>query len=407
MSVSVVSLASVNTQNPPPVTQPNSQPTAGQGNASQPKISTARRAVEKVAGAPAALVGSVVNWLPGNVAGGFSAVSSYRHKSDTEGIQGVALALELMAAGGVAGGMTLGPVGAVAGVVAGLVLGILNGVSGAAERVGDKVHDAVTDALKNNAPSGSKVRDLSKNFTEGAIRGGVASVKEGWNVGSEVGEGITSGLLEGTKGVLGAVAGKYNPPQVPQPKEKFSLLSVPKKVLEAAFGLVGGAFGAALSAPDGLLQGLGEGISKEYDGSTGLHRFLSFAETTIAGGVAGGMTFGPIGIAGGAVAGAILGGLIARIEKKSGADKQITDGVARAVKWAASDNAADGRKVYESYRNAVEGAMVGTVAGVREGFKAGFDGGKGVVDGVADVVKGIFDGLFGSSGKKQPAPKTP
>jgi hypothetical protein len=101
----------------------------------------------------------------------------------------------------------------------------------------------------------------------------------------------------------------------------------------------------------------------------------------------------------------VAGHILNRVEKKSGADQEIAQGLTDAVNYAKQDNTytnqsdsehgVSKKNVYEGLRDGIEGLATGTAAGMREGFKAGFAGGKGAVDGVIDGTKGIISGIIG------------
>ncbi|MGV8124914.1 MAG: hypothetical protein AB2L14_34635 [Candidatus Xenobiia bacterium LiM19] len=369
-------------------------------------VGVAGGTAEAIINAPAGFVGGLVEGV--DESGGSTPMK-------------IATVLELASLGAVGGSAAFGLPGAIGGAVAGVVAGMVRlGVhheSGAAEKMEQKLEKSVKKAVSDNVPSGKKSRDMAKNATEGAILGTIIEGREGFKTGFDEGRGIVSGLIEGTKGVAGVITGKISPQKpaetaAPEAKAEGStfkkvagaILSLPKKAVALTIGLVSGTVGAAISAPVGLIQGIGEGATKEFEGASNsfnkFHRFMGFMECAATGAVTGFVMGGPVGLGIGLGGGIIAGGIVYRIERKSGADKEIVGNISSTLEQAAKDNPDTGSKVHDITRNTVEGAIVGTASGVKEGFKKGFDGGVGVVDGFVEGVKGIFGAVTDIAGKK-------
>jgi len=408
--------------------QPPAQPAAGApatpAPAPAPKKTTAdyslpRKAVEGLAGIAGGFVGTAVNTIPSAFAGGIQGVSREGDADEVGNVQTVFLVIESTAAGTVvgacSGGVLGGAIGLGVGLVGGLIFGALQHTGKGAEKIGEAIKNKVDPAVADNEPSGSRTRDVSKDFSEGAVTGAIAGGKAAFGVGGEEARGVASGLIEGGKGILGVVTNRWEPAETgAQDKPDRQgvvgfILGIPRVILGTAMGIGCGAAGAALTAVDGLIQGFGQGASKSYEGSKGLHRFIIRAELLGAGITAGAITAGPVGALAGGVAGLLTGIIVGRLQNKTGSDRAIVDCVARNVQGAASDNAEGGGKAYEAFRDGLEGGIVGTAAGVKAGFVSGWEGGKGTVDGVFDGVKGVIEGIIGAfgGGKKPTPPQQP
>lgn len=160
-----------------------------------------------------------------------------------------------------------------------------------------------------------------------------------------------------------------------------------------------------MEAIDGAIQGAVLGFSYIENADAGLTRTLMRLETAVGGTAAGFAMGGPLGAAIGLGSGLVLGHIINKVEKKSGTDKEIAQGITDAVAYAKQDNyytekpgphqGDPPKTMYEGFRDGIEGIATGTAAGMREGFKAGFAGGKGAVDGFVEGAKGIVSGIIG------------
>jgi hypothetical protein len=403
-----------------PAPQQEAQP---QGTQDQVSITSSgpslpRKALEGVGGVIGGVVESAIN-VPAGFVGGL--VEGVDEKGGTTPFN-IASVLELGTAGALAGTAFFGIPGAIGGGVAGLVLGgIRLGVhheAGLGDRFSQKLEKSVKKAISDNVPSGKKARDMAKNATEGAILGSIIEGREGWKAGFDEGRGVVSGVIEGTKGIAGVVTGKIGPEKPVEEKKDDgaasqgglgkiakAILSLPRKTAGVVAGLISGTIGAAASTPTGLIQGIGEGATKEFDGVNNgfykMHRWMAFLEFAAAGAAAGFMMGGPVGLGIGLGSGIVAGSIVKRIERKSGADKEITGNVSQTLEKAASDNPDTGSKVHDVVRNTIEGAMVGTASGAKEGFKKGFEGGIGAVDGFVEGVKGFFGAVTDIAGKKK------
>ncbi|MHB2020355.1 MAG: hypothetical protein ACYCW6_25750 [Candidatus Xenobia bacterium] len=392
-----------------PAPAPAPRPTAPREERSLP-----RRAVEGIGGLVGGVAGAAASFIPGTLTGGIMGVQQKFDAQETTTCQGVLTALETTAAGAVAGGLLGGLPGLAAGAVGGAVFAALYDGSGGAGIVAKEIHARVSKAVGKNPSTGSAARDNARNFVEGAIVGGAVSVKGGAKAGSQVGEGLIAGTLMGLKGSALTALGHYEPPQTPAPDtEQHGIIG---KAVRFVVGLplaaVGSVAGAAAETTDGLLQGLGMGVDagrqRNYgaqnvrlEGSLGLHRGLIFVKLA-AGGLAAGLALaGGGGAVAGLALGAVSGLIVNKVARKSGADKDILNGIATAVKGSTGEDArhAD-RPVYDTFRDAVEGAMVGTTAGVIEGARAGWSGGWGLADGLIDGISGLFSGVSHAGGKQ-------
>lgn len=368
------------------------------------QISKTRDIFEKVLGAPVAAVTSVANAAGGLISGGVSGV-----EGDGDDAHVVTSGIGYVAMGATAGAMLMGGwIPAVAGGVVGLVFAGLAAGSGSAEKIGEKIEASAEKVVADNEPSGRKLKDATRDFTEGGLTGlGVGAV-EGFKEGDAYGAGIVSGVTEGTKGFVTSALGKYEDAKEARPKQKKSLfkkiLGVPRKVLGATAGVVGGLVGMAMEAPDGLMQGTVVGAAENEEASKKFHGGLMRLESLLAGAGAGFAMGGPWGAAIGAGVGLVGGHILRRVEKKSGKDKEIAQNLTKAVRYAQKDNAYKmetdeygyrDKTPYETFRDGVEGAITGTGAGLREGFKGGYAAGKGTVDGVFDGIMGIVGAFTG------------
>ncbi|MBI2267222.1 MAG: hypothetical protein HYU64_19010 [Armatimonadetes bacterium] len=391
-----------------PQTDQNTQPTPEP----EDSVSFPRKALETITGIAGGAISTVAHIVPGGIAGGFQGVASADENTppdDAVGAgEGIIAALTTGAAAGtLAAVLGLGVVPAIVAGIAGLAYIGLQAASGGAEKIGKPLAEKVHKAVEDNTPTGKKARDVSKNFTEGALVGSAAATKAAWGVGQEQGAGLAGGVVEGLKGSVKTLTGAYNAPEQPDAKkdEESSLtgkiLRLPKEVLRNLVGLAGGVAGAAYSTADGAVQGFFEGAAKEYSGSPGLHRAIVGTEVGLTALAAGIALMGGWGALAGGAAGVGLGLLVSRIERKGGADKAITGGVARSVQGAASDNSEKPGDIYKLNRNAVEGLMVGATAGAKYGWKSGFEGGRGVVDGVIEGISGLFSGISDSTKKAE------
>lgn len=379
-------------------------------------ISTPRKMFEKVIGAPLGIVTAAANTVGGLVGGGVAGVSGRAGKA--EGAHAITSGATYVAMGAVAGSMIATPIiGGIVGGVVGLIFAGIAGVSGSMEKISEKVGEAAKEVVSDNEPSESKIKDASRNFTEGGLTGMGVGMTEGFKQGTTYGAGIVSGIIEGTKGVVTSALGKYEKPAEPKPEGEKSgfgkkalnaILGAPRFVLGTTLGVAGGVVGMGMEAIDGAIQGTVIGVENDEKASKSFHGTLMRIETAIAGAGAGFALGGPIGGAIGLGSGLVLGHIIRRVEKKTGTDKEIAENLTSAVRYAQKDNVykegADeygdqNKNVYETFRDGVEGTMTGTSAGAREGFKGGYAAGKGAVDGVFDGVKGLFEGIVGGVNK--------
>jgi hypothetical protein len=403
-------------------------------------ISFPGKVVKETVGFATGLVDSALGIIPSTTGGIQSALDARKpdpshnvegHKGDAEIGYGIGYVLEAGAGGAVAGGLIAGPWGVAIGGVGGLVLGgVKMGVeyaTGALKRVTDKIENSTFGPISDNTPTGDKMYDVGKDVGEGAIVGMKSGVAENFSLGREKGEGTISGLWEGTKGTVKTLVHREPEPETPAPEkpptmgEKFKdaalfVVGLPKEILKAAFGIAGGTVGAVLTAPQGLLDGLGQGATHHGEVesirfSSKLHKHMLRMETTLIG-AAVGSAVGPLGTVAGAIAGAIggllVGTILNRIEKTTGTDKELVKNMENHLKREVADNKELSSPIASRHRDVIEGAMVGTAAGVKEGFNLGYDAGAGVVQGVADGVKGVAKGLKGAfSALSHPQPPKP
>jgi len=336
-----------------------------------------------------------------------------------EGGYGAMYIIEAGAAGVTAGGLIAGPWGALAGGGAGLVLGAVKlGIdysTGAAKRVTGQIEKETYEPVADNLPTGDWMYDAGKDLTEGAIVGMKAGVKESFAVGQEKGRATAIGFWEGTKGAVRTLAYHATIQPEPPPAEQRTpgdrikeaalfVARIPKETMKIAVGTATGLAGAALTAPNGLVEGVIQGathrgtidnISMSVKG----HHVMMRGESLLLGAAAGAL-MGPAVTVGwtlaGALGGYITGVVTTAVEKKTGTDRQIVQNMENHLKREVSDNADLGSSVANGHRNVIEGAMVGTAAAAKEGFNAGYDMGAGIVQGVADSIVGIGKGLKGA-----------
>lgn len=376
-------------------------------------ISTARKVIEKVIGSPMGVISGAGQAVGGLLGGGAAGVTGKARRAEEGHAIGTGLAN--IAMGAAAGAAIATPIiGGIAGGVVGLVYTIISGTSGSLEKVSEKVGAAAEKMVADNQPSESKVKDVVRNFTEGGLTGMGVGAAEGFKEGTRYGAGIVSGVIEGTKGVVTSLIGKYEKPAeaAPETGEKpgfgkkvlNAILSAPRVILGTAVGAAGSVIGMGMEAIDGAIQGIPLGVDNSESASKSVHNVILRLETAAMGTVAGFMTGGPVGAAIGLGSGLVLGHILRRVEKKSGADKEIVDNLTAGVRYAQKDNVyenqpdeyGDVKKTsYESFRDGVEGVMTGTATGIREGAKSGFQAGKGAVDGVFDGVTGLIGGIIG------------
>ncbi len=380
-------------------------------------LSMPAKAAGKVVGIASGTVEALLNVLPG-IAGGL--VESVDEGSGY-GPLVAATILETTAAGAAAGSVFFGAPGAIGGGIGGVFYGLVNfGInqeSGASPGMANRLSRAVKDGLSDNVPTGKKSRDVAKNLSEGAVLGTIVETKLGWSAGYEKGRGLVSGISEGAKGIGGIISGSIGPkPEEEKPaaegvdkqgafrKAFTALLKVPLKAAEISTGLVSGTVGAVVTIPTALIQGIGEGATRQFDGDSNsaylFHRGMTFTGIVAATAAAGFMMAGPPGLLIGLGAGAAGGAVVARIQRKSGADKELAGNISQTLEAAASDNIETGSPVHDVTRNAVEGAMVGTAAGIKEGFRSGYQGGVGVVEGIAEGIGGVMCAIGDIAGKK-------
>lgn len=367
-------------------------------------ISKPRKIIEKVVGAPAALVTMTGKAVGGLFGGGVSGVTKHAHDADGPLTVGSALAYAAMGAYG--GLLTLGIPGAIGGSIVGLLYAGISGYSGSMEKVAEKVGEKAVASVSDNIPSDSKVRDTVMNFTEGAVVGAVHGGIQGFKEGTGYGAGIASGVIEGTKGFATSVAGKYEKPeeaQAPENEVKTStgkkmlnaVLSAPRKLVRFIAGCGAGLTEAGLGVVDGAIQGTVLGVDKHTKASSTMHKLVLGIETAIGGAAAGFVTGGPLGAGIGLGAGAVAALIMTGVSSYTDSDKDLAKGMTDAVRYAQKDNVYKDKGAYESFRDGVEGMMTGTGAGMRESFKEGYQVGKGVSDGAFDAAKGIAKGVAG------------
>ncbi|MCE1247214.1 MAG: hypothetical protein LWY06_11265 [Firmicutes bacterium] len=381
------------------------------------QISKAREVFEKVVGSPMGVIMAGTDAVGGFLGGGVAGLGA--GNSGSAAATGIGSALTAAGIGAAIGSAIATPVvGGIVGGIAGLAVSFLSAVGGRGETF-EKTADAISTkakaAVSDNVPTESKVKDAARNFTEGALTGVGAGAVGGFKVGTNAGAGIVSGVIEGVKGAATAAVGKYEKPAEEKPVEGEkpgfgkkvlnAILSAPRVIVGTAVGIAGGIAGMGMEAIDGALQGTVLGVTKQDSASAEFTRGLMRVETAIGGTVTGFAFGGPLGAAIGLGSGLVLGHIINKVEKKSGTDKEIAQGITDAVKYAKNDNTYEDTSVkehstsekttYEAVRDGIEGLATGTAAGMREGFKAGFSGGKGAVDGFVEGAKGIVSGIIG------------
>lgn len=381
-----------------------------------------RKAAEYAAGLVGGVASTAINTLPCAVAGAFEGVTRNMDAEDIGDCQTFFVVLETSLGGAVAGGVAGGGVGILLGCAGGLVGGIAYGAlqnhGKGSEEIGAAIKDKVDASVSGNVPSGSRVKDVTTALTQGSIVGAVAGGGASLSVGRQEASGVVSGVIEGTSGTFHVFKGDYDPQPSQPPAGQGggligSIIRVPRVVLRTGVGAALGVAGGTLSTIDGAIQGFGQGLSHHYDGSTDLHNGILALELTGAGLTAGAVTFGLPGAAVGTLAGLVTGAVINRIARKTGTDEASVKYVSLCVKSAAADDTQSGSKVYDTFRDGIEGGIVGTAAGFKAGVLSGYQGGKGAVDGVMDGIKGIILGLFGAGHHPapgpppQPAPPTP
>lgn len=376
-----------------------------------------KKAVGAVVGTAVAVADGAANILPGAVYGGFEAIDP----KDGGGPFAVTKIAQLAVAGAVVGGLIVGgPLAIGLGALAGGVTGAASflpysGKDG--KKFSEAVENKVADAVKDNVPTGIKRRDVSRNFAEGMLTGGETAVKEGGRLGYHTGTGITDGAFEGIKGAGSALVGAYKdaPAETPKPDKTVwqTIASIPKTIIKTTVGLVTGTAGGAMTTLPGTVQGLHDGYevatghavtgpdSHESRGNKKLLKAFVTVEGLAAGAAAGFVLGGPIGAGIGAVGG-LVGGLIIRasLDKHEG-DQRITDGISKAVDYAAKDNEKTASDAHDIIQGTLEGGLTGTVAGAREGFSEGFARGSHtagvVVDNLNKIPEPFIEGIKGAA----------
>lgn len=364
-----------------------------------------RRVFEGAAGAVGGFVGTAVNVIPSALGGGIQGVSRDNSDRDVANMQTGLVVGQGLVAGAVAGGLAFGPWGVLGGSMIGLVTGLAYGSMQSegtgSDQIGSAIKEAVDLAVSDNEPSGSRAKDVSKDFSEGALVGGIAGGRASFGVGRQEAAGVAGGLIEGIRGSIGVIAGRYDPrPTSATPSESHgvlgTILRIPRVILRTAVGATCGLAGAVLNALDGTFEGLGQGTSHSYNSSIGLHRGLLRTEFLALGATAGTIAFGPVGGVAGGVGGLIVGGIVNHLARRSGSDRAHVEYVSHAIKSAAEENPKSDSEVYTAFRNGVQGAVVGTTASMKAGLLTGFEAGKGAVDGLMDAIKGVVDGILGT-----------
>jgi flagellar biosynthesis/type III secretory pathway protein FliH len=387
-----------------------------------------KKIIKTTVGLATGTVGAALTAAPGTVQGlkdGYEASrgdkvseSTYRDEKRLRRM----IILESMA-GGAALGFTFGTpligtaVGAVGGLITGVVISSSMNKDEADERIAKGVAKSIEHAAKDNEKTSSDAHDIIRGTIEGGMTGTVAGAregfKEGFSKGAKTAEKVVDNLnkipepfVEGIKGAATALVGKYEKPSTDKPPAEsigHKILTFPKKVVQFAVGVGLGTVEAALTAPSGLMRGIGDGIeinrggtideSYEIRDKARFHRRMVSFELALGGAAAGFIVGGPVGAGVGFAGGILAGYTHGKIEKATNADNDKASGMTEAIKYAAKDNKPTDSKFRQTARGAVEGGMTGAAAGIREGFKEGYQAGKGLVDGVIDTAKGIAKGI--------------
>jgi len=403
--------------NPPAGNPPPADPTVPAPQRTTDDYCIIRKGVEGAAGFLGGLTSIAFNTLPSAVAGGIEGVDP-DSANDIGEHECVLLVAQTTLAAGFAGaklgGIMGGVIGAVSGLVGGIAYATMQDKGGAADAIGQAIKEKVDLAISDNEPTGSRTKDISKNFSEGLVTGTIAGAGSSFGLGRQEGAGVAAGLIEGTRGAAGVFFGKYDPvfeaANADAPKRGIisSILRVPRVLAQIAVGTTCGLTGAALSVLDGTMQGLGIGASHRYDGERSMHNFIQFTElmgagTAIGATVGGGWLGGALGLAGGVVVATV----VYRMQRKTHTDRVHVDYIANCVQRAAESNPTSAQPLYVAFRDGIQGGIVGGAAGTKAGFVVGYEGGKGVVDGVIDGVKGVAEGLIGAFRPRRPAPAPP
>ena len=395
------------------------------GDDAPPAHSLPRETFEHAVGALFSGAATVLTPIPSAVAGGVRGLQKKLAPAQVGLVQSSCAIAVVTTAAAAIGGIAGGPIGAGVGAAVGATLSSLQALvmrlSGGDAEMGGAISAKVDEALGDNAPSDNPTQDGARDFTESALVSLHTGLAAGRKVGYEQGSGIASGLIEGTRGAWQVFTGSWDPdtgdhapsgdpnltsdePSTPPDAPRHGLL---RRGAEMVAGVASGVVGSALVALDGAVQGLGQGASHTYEGSTTIHHRVVEGGLAASGLAVGACLGGPIGGLVGAVAGFGAGKLVSLMQSQTGSDQAVVDSVSLAVSGAATDDTEPTSAVYRGFRDGVQGAMVGAAAGVRTGYANGYEGGSGMVggmlDGLHDIWKGILDGL----GHKPPAPPAP
>lgn len=368
-------------------------------------ISMARKVLETAVGAPLGVIEGARHAGGGLIGGGFSVFSKDPEVTEI----GYKLGLGVTTAA-IIGALTNPVIGVT--IVAFYTLSLIPNEKLGLENVSKEVELAAQKGLADNQPSGSKVKDMTRDFSEGGVTGMYKGAIHGFKEGTAYGAGILSGIIEGTKGVVTTLTGRYEKP-VEKPAETGEktgftrkllkgLFRVPAAIIGTALGTVGAAIGMGMEAVDGFMQGDDLGIYNIGKADMETRSTIIRREAELIGAATGFMAGGPVGAAIGFGSGFILGQLIDYIEYKTGSNEEVVKNLTSGVRHAQKDNIYEKpaeknedqeKNTYETIRDRIEGVLTGTAAGMREGAITGFQAGKGVTDGIFDGIMGITDGI--------------
>lgn len=356
-----------------------------------PERTGLRRAVGALVGAPLGLANIVTSATSGPLMGAFTGLG---HEGGGMNLllQDSVTLLGFTGAGAGVGGAVAGVPGAVVGGVTGLLYATLVNKSDANEQIAHDTAAKVIKAVDDNDPQAYFVERTMHDLTEGTLTGTVFNSIEGYKKGVDTGAGIVAGLVDGTRGFMGAVAGNYLDPSATPASTDAGLA---RKALRGAVGTVTGTVGSAMSLVDGVIQGSSIALDSQAKASASFHEGLYSATAMTAAGAAGYVLGGGIGQALAGVLVAAAGArLVHKMNERTGASQKVADGITSAVRHAQQDNsylnqANHKKNVYEVFRDTVEGTMTAGGAGIREGFGEGYDLGSGFVDGVFNSVRDV------------------
>lgn len=329
-------------------------------SAEQSKAGLVQKGLGAVAGAAIACVRAPTAFVSGSIVGVYKGWQIGRKSDHKASAQNTAHCM--MFAGttsallrtGTLGFLAAGPIGAAVAIgQQSLISGadtLLAIKGGSAEEQGKEVFETLEQGIE---AGGGALKGALKGFSISGISGGKAALKTGFGEGN----GAVAGLFEGIREI---------------PEELASAEAPKGKGLTRIARAVGGAVGAALAAPGGLVFGLlcsmNSGDEKPSKELSPLKRRLVATASTAAAGAALGFALGPVGMVLGGVAGGLTG-LTGR-----SAQGRFQEEVKESVERAQANNQESSNPVGDKYRDMLQGMIVGGASGVRQAWNGSVEG---------------------------------